>query len=374
MESVHQFTLNSPGLVDDILAQMIQENNDLLFRKKAYRVRRETFVYYDSNHRSYGAHSFILFRNAFDSYCNLQQEVVTACRDLHVDKSVGHYAIELFDKFFSCLIEKAIDTGLMQELPFSTELNSYFGHNIWNLTDLRMRFDSLYLLIENDHSFSKYGRIICIAICLFIASKQFENAHLQIVRLQQFLQQFGVPSQFLDRKVLLSLEEKVLNTIKFELKITPLKDYVETLLAALDNEVKSSCDEMVPIYFSEENISNIHTIALALIENYYMLQVPFLIKMFQVYQERQFNLYDLTEVEEIENLNRDKLRIASIILAAACILAKTHCDSTLILNLIATISKTEFEFIDLGYKAVLKFLFVGPNESHLGNNIFNSSN
>lgn len=301
----------------------------------------------------------------------MQQEMISLCRSLKIEQSVSHYAIELFDKLFTCLIENAPKFGLMEELPSCAELNSYFGQNIWNLLDLKMRFDSLYLQIDNHYDFCQYGRIICMAICLFIASKQFENKHIAISKLRQFLLSFGVPSQFVGRMTLLSMEVKILNIVKMELNITTLKDYVETLLFVLVRETKLSNTKASQYYFAQEKLSKIHSIALRLAENYFMLQVNFLIKLFQIYQDRTFNLCSLEDIEEVENLSRDKLLIAAIIVAAACILMNPHLDNSFILNHISFISKTKADFIYRGYMSVLKYLFVGPAENqHNGKNVF----
>lgn len=284
--------------------------------------------------------------------------MISICRNLEIEQTVSHYAIELFDKFFTSLIENAPKFGLMEELSVNSELNSYFGQNIWNLLELKMRFDSLYFQVVPNNDFCKYGRIICMVICLFIASKQCDNKHVKISKLRQFLLSYGVPSYFIDLKRLLSLEDKVLNIINFELNITTLQDFIETQLFILIRETKLSNTKAAENYFTKESISKIHIMALTLMENYYMLQIPFLVQLFQTYQNHTFNLCSLEEIEKIENLSRDKILISAIIVAASCILVNQNFDNKSILSHISYISGTKNDFIQRGCISVLKVLYV----------------
>ncbi|KAH9388971.1 hypothetical protein TYRP_008320 [Tyrophagus putrescentiae] len=347
-------------MLHDVLEQLKKSSRDSILVKKCTKNVNE-YVYYDSQFRRYGAHSFLSFRNALDSYNRHQEEMVSICWSLHIDKAVSHYAIELFDKLFTCIVENSLKGGILKALPYNTNLNSNFGVNIGFLKMLNMHFGSLFLQIGNNPKLCNYGRIIAMAICIFIASKQINSKHLKISKLRTLLISKGVPIELVHRQELFAIEAKVLYILKFELSITPLKDYVEALFFSLIRDLKKLYGKMFVSYFSQKNISAILEVSVTLIENYYMLQLPFLYRLFKTFRKRPFNSFALDDIEELENLNRDKMYISSIILGAAFILVNSHFNNTIINSHIAWLISTEKEAIDLGCQSVLNVLLFNFN-------------
>lgn len=259
---------------------------------------------------------------------------------------------------------------MLNDLSYSIELTPQFGVNIWNLKNLKLRYNRLYLQLVSSAKFAEYARSICMVMCIFIASKQFECQHLQLSKVKNFLYSRDVPLEWIQRRFLASLEIKILNLVNFELNITPLKTYAETIMLILARFLQRT---RFAQYFANEKVNQMQSIAAILVENYYMLQVPFLLKLFQVFNNREFNFYLIDDVDDVENIARDKLLIAAAIVGATCTLYFTeNMDNMPILRYISYICEIELPRVERGCNAVLHFLFRGPLEQNKRSQSVNS--
>lgn len=317
----------------------------------------------DLDKRQYSSPSFLLLRNAFDSYSDFQQQMIILCRCFKTSNSIKYYSLELFDRFYTNLISNGRDVGLLDSLPYTIKLTPQFGLTIESLTNLELRYDRLYAAVVNDSHFIPHARIVCMAVCIFIASKQFECQHLLLSKVKSVLYNFDIPSVWCRLEFLVKIERKILSILKFQLNITPLNTYIETVMILLSRCFTVTYPKLYKHTLIPEKVGQMQLISQKLMENFYILRVPFGVNLFKVFHEREINFYILRDIEAVENIYRDKILISAIIVAAACLLVFGHSSVKRdILTFLANICQTDLNWIDRGSHLALKYLFVNLNE------------
>lgn len=283
--------------------------------------------------------------------------MIRLCRCLKIDQTIMHYALELFENFYSSLLLEGRKNGYLNHYELNFNLDENFGVNIFNLTKKRLKFDHLYLQLFNDSRFMQNGRIICMSVCIFIASKLHNNHHIQLSRIRSFLYNLNFPIEFCQSRFLTNIEIAILNLSKFNLNFTTIMTHIETIFLILS---RFFFPTYLPHVFNMEKISNLQVIALIIVENFFMMQVPFLLNLFQAMNDRECDFYCLSDIEKVENLNRNKLQLAASFVCAAIKLMFIQIDIDPIVSYISTISGIDSKQMNRCMNATLKFLYIEP--------------
>ncbi len=316
--------------------------------------------------QNYGAHSFLLFRNAFDPIGDTAREMFSIGRALHLSRSVRHHALELYHRLFATLLETAFKDNdntascltdyERQLLPQNCHHLDFrhFDRKINRMIRLGHRFDSLYLQLlwedeEEDEEvdwgedvMSELARTLCLAACLMLASKlhSIRPCRKPLPKLGRRLRrwrrevdrgsrrQSTAVAELLTDDRLLETEAAILETLNFDLSAAtaPVREHLETLLLVLVRQVtgpartaKDCCPSLQ--LFLHYQRARIRALGLRLVEGYLLHQVPFLRGLVQKVLRRcrrKQRIKPFTTVEAVERLHRDKLLLGAFLLAAAC--------------------------------------------------------
>lgn len=379
LETMDDLNCHLNGLHDDIMQQLkyinlnnllsprILLNNSFVYcGNKAKLVSFICFVYdifpfldyYENIHTS---SSFTVLRQALEPYNQITKDICSLCHWFNLNNSTICYSIELFDSFFSNLISYANKHKLLFSKTSALDLSISpdFGNKILNIANLNCCFDYLYWLLFDNHLNYKtrdlyahnYARTICITTCVFISAKLHNRqSYPRVSQLIRMLESFNIPSDLCQTKIICSMEKKILNLIKFNLNLTTLDIYVETIL---------SFTTRLMLYYKHINKqieSRLSDLSILLTQNYYISRLSFLIQLFEQETGQVFNIQKLDHIEYLENLSREKMLIASGIVVAVCQFSTNLISPDLLCKLIGKITTMHYTRIKYCRNVFLNYI------------------
>ncbi|KAH9391175.1 hypothetical protein TYRP_006771 [Tyrophagus putrescentiae] len=330
----------SEELLENVFEQMKRQNRnhvDNELRLHRGRLGCTKIGYFESENgqlQTYGAHSFLLFRNAFDPIGDTARELFSIGRALHLSRST---AFKDNSNTASCLTD--YERQLLPQNCHHLDVR-HFDRKINRLTRLGHRFDSLYLQLlwedeEEDEEvdwgedvMSELARTLCLAACLMLASKlhSIRPCRKPLPKLGRRLRrwrrevdrgsgrQSTAVAELLTDDRLLETEAAILETLNFDLSAAtaPVREHLETLLLVLVRQVtgpartaKDCCPSLQ--LFLHYQRARIRALGLRLVEGYLLYQVPFLRGLVQKVLRRPSS-----------GCTGNKLLLGAFLLAAAC--------------------------------------------------------
>lgn len=271
----------------------------------------------------------MLLKNLLEPCSQMAKDICRICHHFQLNDEIIFYSIELFDKFNENLLRYARQKQLIfseQNSILDLAISSNLGVKLVNIINQNCCLDYLYwIILQNDckknirdQYVHNYARTLCLITCVFISAKLFSNQHYpKMKQIINFLYSIQIPNDFCQPAIIQLIERKILKLINFDLNIQPLNIYIETLLSIIMRFL------MIYEYMNEEHFYRLIQIANLMTQNFYILKLTILLDLFEQNHLHLFCIDSLENIIQLEQLNRNKMLIASGIVSATFYMANS---------------------------------------------------
>lgn len=282
----------------------------------------------------------MIVRNILEPVSKISKDLCRLCRHFDLDHSILCHSLELFDQFYSNLLEYANNNGFIWLDNEKVQL--FFNRNLGSLLlriDDSQCYDYLFWILFDDHAIDSgiraqyvhnHGRTLCLLVCLLISAKINScRSFLNIKKIQHFLRCIDLPSDFCKKSIIIRFEREILDSIRFEICLKTLNNFIETLMSVILRSIINY------EYIDAKMINQLFEISNLLTQNYYICRVLILIDLFEKETERIFALDSYDNLVILENFSRNKMLIAAGIVTAVFQLDGFQYLNDAILNFVA---------------------------------------